>query len=85
MSKSNKQKESTPINFESSMDELAQVVDSMEAGGLSLEKALEKFERGIQLVQQCQKKLKDAEQRVYQLVEKEGKASLIDAVLEEKD
>jgi exodeoxyribonuclease VII small subunit len=36
----------------------------MEAGNLSLEEALQAFERGIQLTRTCQQKLQAAEQQV---------------------
>ncbi|MGB7754836.1 MAG: exodeoxyribonuclease VII small subunit [Salinisphaera sp.] len=54
--------------FESSVAELESLVESLEAGDISLEQALAKFERGVTLARQCQTMLKSAELRVDQLV-----------------
>ena len=54
--------------FESSVTELESLVESLEAGDISLEQALAKFERGVTLARQCQTMLKSAELRIDQLV-----------------
>ncbi|HET7315708.1 exodeoxyribonuclease VII small subunit [Salinisphaera sp.] len=54
--------------FESSVAELEALVESLEAGDISLEQALVKFERGVTLARECQTMLKSAELRVDQLV-----------------
>jgi exodeoxyribonuclease VII small subunit len=48
----------------------------MEAGDLTLESALKQFERGIQLTRQCQKALREAEQKVEILTERAGQAEI---------
>ena len=70
MARKNPQK--TPQNFESSLTELEQLVDAMEAGDLSLDEALKHFEKGIALASSCQQALQQAEQKVTQLLEKNG-------------
>ncbi len=67
---------SEPFNFESSLGELNKIVEKMEAGGLSLEDSLRYFEQGIALTRQCQQALKEAEQKVQILLEKNGQAQL---------
>ena len=62
----------TTINFEKSLAELEQLVETMEQGDLPLEEALKQFEKGIALAGNCQKALQNAEQKVKQLVEKNG-------------
>ncbi|MDH5765570.1 MAG: exodeoxyribonuclease VII small subunit [Gammaproteobacteria bacterium] len=62
----------TPVNFEKSLTELEDLVDAMEQGDLSLEEALKSFEKGISLAASCQQALQKAEQKVTQLVEKNG-------------
>jgi len=62
----------TSINFEQSLAELEQLVEAMEQGDLPLEEALKQFEKGISLASNCQKALLTAEQKVKQLVEKNG-------------
>ena len=60
------------VNFEKSLEELEQLVEAMEQGDLSLEEALKHFEKGIALAAGCQQALQNAEQKVQQLVEKNG-------------
>lgn len=62
----------SPVNFEKAMAELEQLVDDMEQGDLPLEKALKHFEKGISLAADCQQALTSAEQKVTQLIEKNG-------------
>jgi len=62
----------TPQNFESSLTELETLVEAMEAGDLSLEDSLKHFEKGIALASSCQAALQQAEQKVTQLMEKNG-------------
>ena len=50
--------------LEDTLVELEQLVARLEEGELPLDKALKEFERGIQLTRQCQKVLKDAEQKI---------------------
>ena len=62
----------TSTNFEKSLEELEDLVESMEQGDLSLEEALKSFEQGIALASSCQQALQNAEQKVTQLIEKNG-------------
>ncbi len=50
--------------LEESLKELQQIVVGMESGDQSLETSLDEFERGINLIRQCQRKLEQAQQRV---------------------
>jgi len=58
--------------FEQSLEELESLVEKMEQGDLSLEDSLSHFERGVQLSRACQKALKEAEQKVEILMQKNG-------------
>ena len=58
--------------FEQSLKELESLVEKMEQGDLSLEDSLSHFERGVQLSRACQKALKEAEQKVEILMQKNG-------------
>lgn len=62
-----------PETFETSIKELEQIVTKMDTNELSLEEALNLFERGVSLSRECQNMLKKAQQKVQLLVEKEGK------------
>ena len=66
-----KKRTDTP-NFERSLQELEALVEKMEQGDLSLEESLSHFERGVQLSRTCQQALKDAEQKVEILMQKNG-------------
>ena len=63
-------------DFEKALAELEGIVATLEKGDLSLDAALKHFERGIALTRQCQTSLKEAELKVEQLVEKNGKQTL---------
>jgi exodeoxyribonuclease VII small subunit len=65
-------KSSTSINFETALAELEKIVEKMESGEQSLEESLKSFQRGIELTRTCQQGLKEAEQRVEKLVQKNG-------------
>ena len=54
------------------MKELEQIVESMENDQLTLDESLKQFERGVELSRICQNNLKQAEQKVEQLVKKHG-------------
>tara|TARA_B100000989_G_scaffold295608_1_gene277035 strand:+ start:203 stop:445 length:243 start_codon:yes stop_codon:yes gene_type:complete len=59
----------TKFDFEGALEKLETLVDDMETGELSLEDSLKAFEEGIKLTRDCQKALKDAEQKVQILLE----------------
>jgi len=58
--------------FEQSLKELESLVEKMEQGDLSLEDSLSHFERGVQLSRACQTALREAEQKVEILMQKNG-------------
>ena len=65
-------KKETNYPFEASIARLEALVTQMENGELTLEASLKTFEEGIKLTRECQKALKDAEQKVALLMEKNG-------------
>lgn len=60
------------FRFENGLQELEQLVEQMESGDLSLEDSLRHFEQGVMLSRKCQQALQTAEQKVSQLIEKDG-------------
>jgi len=56
-----------PKSFESAIAELESIVQEMESGSITLEQALERYQRGAGLLKYCQEILQTAEQRVHQL------------------
>lgn len=63
-------------DFEKSLAALEELVERMEGGEQSLEDALKDFEKGIELTRQCQESLQNAELKVRQLLESNGKEQL---------
>jgi exodeoxyribonuclease VII small subunit len=55
--------DATP-SFDEGLDRLEALVQQLEAGSLSLEDALARFEEGVQLSQSLQKQLAEAQRRV---------------------
>ena len=66
------------IDLEKSLADLEDLVEELESGDLSLEKAMKKFEDGIKLTRGCQAALKEAEQKVQILMTSAGGDELAD-------
>lgn len=66
-------KKNPPIPFETALAELENLVGQLEQGELTLEDSLERFERGVALVRSCRNTLREAEQKVEQLIEHNGR------------
>jgi len=65
----------TKKTFEKALEQLEQIVADLESEDLPLEKALKKFEEGIQLSNFCSSKLDDTEKKITLLLQNEkGKA-----------
>jgi len=73
-----KSESSKPINFEAALQELEKLVARMEKGDRSLEDSLKDFERGVELTRICQTALRDAEQKVQQLMGDNPQSPLVD-------
>jgi len=56
------------LTFGAALSELEQIVRSLESGQLELEESLERYERGVALLNACQRKLDGAQQRITMLV-----------------
>jgi len=65
-------KQSESPDFEACLAELERIAERMEKGEQTLEESLRDFERGMELKRLCEQRLKEAEQRVEKLVEKDG-------------
>ena len=63
-------------DFEQSLNELEQLVETMEKGDMSLEESLKSFERGVELTRICRDTLKLAEQRIDILSGNNAQSSL---------
>jgi exodeoxyribonuclease VII small subunit len=67
------------MDFEKALEKLEKIVEDLEAGDLSLETSLKKYEEGIKLARVCQQKLEKAKEKIELLVKKD------DELFEKKD
>lgn len=72
-----KKKQAT-FDFEQALENLEELVSSMEDGELTLEESLQAFEKGVKLTRECQSALKNAEQKVQLLINENGDTEEID-------
>ena len=72
MTKGNKK-----IDFESSLKELESIVEKLEDENINLEDSVKSFEKGINLVKECQKQLQNAELKIKKLLN-DGSSTKID-------
>jgi len=56
-------------SFEDAVHELKAIIDKLESGNVSLEESLTIFEKGVDLITFCHKKLNEVQKRVQILVE----------------
>ena len=59
----------TEMTFREASTELELIVRALEAGDLELEEALERYARGVELLQSLRERLQDAEQKVSVLLD----------------
>lgn len=55
-------------SFEQAMQQLEKIIQELESGDLTLEKAMIKFEEGIRLTQYCSRKLDETERKIQVLI-----------------
>lgn len=55
------------MTFEAAMAELEQVVSQLEGSQVALDQSIKLYERGEALKKHCEKKLKEAEEKVAQI------------------
>jgi exodeoxyribonuclease VII small subunit len=63
-------KEEKDIDFNSGIERLEEIVDSLEGGEIDLEESLKVFEEGIKISKRLSEKLGKAEKQIRKLVEK---------------
>tara|TARA_X000001036_G_scaffold360791_1_gene343863 strand:+ start:92 stop:322 length:231 start_codon:yes stop_codon:yes gene_type:complete len=56
-------------SFEQSLDRLEKLVSKMESGDIALEKSMELFEEGMNLINDCQSQLNKADQRIQKFID----------------
>ena len=66
-----------PLPFEAALAELEHLVGQLEQGEPTLDEALQRFEEGVVLVRSGQTALRQAEQKVEQLLEQNGEPVIV--------
>nr|WP_280530408.1 exodeoxyribonuclease VII small subunit [Paenibacillus woosongensis] len=59
-------------SFEEAMNELEDIVSQLEHGDVPLEKAIDLFQKGMQLSQLCGSKLSQVERKIEMIMEADG-------------
>ncbi|MGB2601042.1 MAG: exodeoxyribonuclease VII small subunit [Candidatus Omnitrophota bacterium] len=59
------------VPFEKALEKLEKIVEDLEAGDLSLDASLKKYEEGIKLARTCQQKLEKAKKKIEVLIKKD--------------
>ena len=62
-------KEDSKKNFESSLKELETIIEVLEDENINLEDSVKSFEKGVNLVKECQEQLQNAELKVKKLLD----------------
>lgn len=55
------------LSFEESLKELEKIVNELDSGSIDLDMAVEAYEKGTELKQHCEKKLKEAKLRIEKI------------------
>ena len=58
---------SKKLTFEEALNELEEIVNSLERGDVSLEEAIKAYERGSILKDQCEQRLQEAKMKVEKI------------------
>ena len=64
--------------FEEAVVELEKLVQTLEDGDCSLDESMKMFEEGMALAKYCNEKLQNAEKRIVELVNENGKISEVE-------
>lgn len=73
------------LTFEQALGKLEEIVTRIESGKVPLEKSIEQYAEGIQLIEQCRSILDSAEQKIQLLTQAKGDALQPDGELPEPD
>lgn len=63
-------KTETQLSFDKALAQLEKIVQDMESGSLPLEKMMEQFEEGMQLIALCSARLNEVERKIELMVKK---------------
>lgn len=60
------------LTFEESLNELEKIVKDLESGNTPLDKAIDEFNEAMKIAKVCDEKLKNAEEKVNKILNKDG-------------
>ncbi len=75
------EKKEKELSFEESLTSLEAIVKKLEAGDVPLDDAINEFNKAMKLAKSCDEKLKNAEEAISKLVNKDGE--IVDFKIEE--
>jgi len=64
--------EKKELTFEENLEKLEDIVKKLESGDTPLDEAIDKFTEAMKLADLCDKKLKNAEEKITKIVNKDG-------------
>lgn len=73
------------LSFEDELAKLEAIVESLEAGNVPLATLVERYEKGIGHLKNCQQKLAEAELRIEQLKRVNAEGEAVSEPFEEND
>ena len=59
-------------DFEQMLDELEEIVQSLEKDDLKLDESISKFEKGMKIAKECNKEIEEAEKKITMLINENG-------------
>ena len=77
-------KKPTDLTFETALERLESLIESMENGDTPLADLVAKFEEGSKLLKQCQSKIKTAEKKIQKLNIEDGSTKELDDLSSER-
>lgn len=75
------EKKEKELSFEESLSSLEEIVKKLEVGDVPLDEAIDEFNKAMLLAKTCDEKLKNAEEAISKLVNKDGE--IVDFKVEE--
>lgn len=81
---SNEDQQKEELSFEHAMNELEDIVGKLEEGDVPLEKAIEYFQKGMELSKLCHDKLQKVEKQMDYILREDGELKPFELQEEEK-